>query len=186
MGAPEKRGREGDHCLVIAVSPFPLSPSPPPSLTPDRLGGLDEFPSGFDPRWGGRKRDGSQRKQLTQVWGVRLPGGCLTSTSGGLRCPGAAGNPRWDLTSLYGKELGTGILHPGPCIPHPGPCILHLGSMYLDCHIPASRIPALASYTLQSLSLHPGSLQPTSLILHSRGDAIAAQGIAGCAVGEKV
>lgn len=53
MGAPEKRGREGDHCLVIAVSPFPLSPSPPPSLTPDRLGGLDEFPSGFDPRWGG-------------------------------------------------------------------------------------------------------------------------------------
>ncbi|OPJ77823.1 hypothetical protein AV530_000115 [Patagioenas fasciata monilis] len=73
------------------------------NLTPDRLGGLDEFPSGFDPRWGGRKRDGSQRKQLTQVWGVRLPGGCLTSTSGGPRCPGAAGNPRWDLTSLHGR-----------------------------------------------------------------------------------
>jgi len=122
---------------------------------------------------GGRKRDCFQRKQLTQVWGVRLPGGCLTSASGGPRCPGAAGHPRWDLPSLHGKELGTGTPHSGPCTPVPAsrvsdPCIPVLASLHPACQssplslriphpaalIPASRFPATRT------TPHPDEAQP--------------------------
>lgn len=63
----QRRG-EGDDYLVIAVSPSrcPSLLLLPPSLTPDRLGGLDEFPSGSDPKWGGETvtvpRGSSSRK----------------------------------------------------------------------------------------------------------------------------
>lgn len=129
---------------------------------------------------GGRDRDCSQRKQLTQVWGVRLPGGCLTSTSGGPRCPRAAGDPRRDPPSRHGKELGTASPRPGPCIPHPDPCIPHLGSLHPSPHIHPC-IPVLTTLTLHPGSLHPGSLQPAPCILLSRGDAASARRTAGCA-----
>lgn len=101
---------------------------------------------------GGRKGDCSQRKQLTQVWGVRLPGGCLTSTSGGPRCPGAAGDPHQELSSLHGKKLGTAIPRPAPCIPHPHLCILRLQFAHPGPHILGSPISIFPSH-----SLHPAS-----------------------------
>lgn len=115
---------------------------------------------------GGRKRDCSQRKQLTQVWGVILPSGCLMSTSGGPRCPGAAGDPRWDLPSLHGKELGTGIPRPGPRIPHPGLCILCLRYVHPGPHIPASCIPVLTSQPSHPSPLipHPAASIPASRV----------------------
>lgn len=125
---------------------------------------------------GGRDRDCSQRKQLTQVWGVRLPGGCLTSTSGGPRCPRAAGDPRRDLPSRHGKELGTVSPRPGPCIPHPDPCIPHLGSLHPGPHIhpciphPSLHIPHLASQV-------PASRVPATYTLHPA----SAWRTAGCA-----
>lgn len=136
-----------------------------PSLTPDRPGGLDEFPSGSDPKWGGRTVTVPKGSGSHKFRGVKLPGGCWTSTSGGSWWPGAAGDPRQDLPSPHGKELGTVIphsapciLHPDPCIPYPDPCIPCLRSLH-----PSSRIPA--SRSLHPLSLHSESLYPSPFIL---------------------
>lgn len=145
---------------MITTSPSRCPPLLLPSqLTSDHLGGLDEFPSGSDPRWGGERVIVPRGNSSHKFGGLRLPGGCLTSTSRGPRCPGAAGDPHQDLSSLHGKKLGAAIPRAGPCIPHPRLCILRLQIAHRGPHSSVSRISILSSHSLHPT---PCSLDPCS------------------------